>query len=91
LTTASDEPGEQPILGGWLERPLRPVLFNPAPSRGQVGSITPQSQVRRPYGKALRVVGMIWKVRPLAPRGFQTGTNAKAPVASKLWRNAQNR
>jgi hypothetical protein len=29
--------------------------------------------VRRPYVRALRVVGMIPKVRPLAPRGFYSG------------------
>jgi hypothetical protein len=34
LTTASDELGEWPILGGWLKRPLRPVFLKPAPSRG---------------------------------------------------------
>jgi hypothetical protein len=33
--------------------PLRPVFLKPAPSRGQVGSITPESKVRRPYAKAL--------------------------------------
>jgi hypothetical protein len=57
LTTASDERSGKPAHSRRLApRPLRPVLSKPARSRGQVGSITPQSRVRRPYAKALRVV-----------------------------------
>ena len=70
--------------------PLRPVWFDPAPSRGQMGSIPPQAKVRRPYDQALRVGGTINEAHP-RPKGFQTGTKAKAPVGSKLWRDAQNR
>ena len=76
MTTASEELGEQPILGGWLERPLRPVLFNPA-LRAEKGVNNPAIQSAPPlrpgspslaYG--LRVVGIIQKVRPLASKGF---------------------
>ena len=52
LTTASDEPFENLIPGGRREPPLCPALFGPAPSRGPLGSITPQAKVRRPYARA---------------------------------------
>jgi hypothetical protein len=59
LTTVSDERSGKPaLISDWLERPLRAVLFNPAPSRGPVGSITLQAKVLSPYARALRVGGV---------------------------------
>jgi hypothetical protein len=52
LTTASDELHGVAHSRRLASRPVRPVFLKPAPSRGPVGSITPQAKVRRPYIKA---------------------------------------
>jgi hypothetical protein len=77
LTTASDERSGKPAHSRRLApRPLRPVFFYPAPSRGRVGLITPQSKVLRPYARALRVVGT-----RKAPRAFSRGRARNRPWA----------
>jgi hypothetical protein len=84
LTTASDERSENGPFSavGCASAPPR-VVRSRAVARKK-GSITPQSRVRRPYEAPGRR-------NHKSPEGPQTGTNAKAPVGSKLWRDAQNR
>jgi hypothetical protein len=88
LTTASDERSGKPAHSRRLApHPLRPVFSNPAPSRGPVGSITPQSKVRRPYAKALRVVETRKAPTALGPdarksaRGLQAGPRRAKAVS----------
>jgi hypothetical protein len=62
----------RPILGGWLERPLRPRFFGPAPSRGPVGVNNPAIPSASPLRPSVS-----GSSEPQKPRGASDGHERK--------------